>query len=106
EIIEAMKDSSGLTAMMRGAVQSGAGTATESTQIAQGAAMRPGLKQMKVAHQYVKRVGELFLAMDQMFMSTEKAIAVTGDRNAPASIAPNDIIGQYEMMPSNFRLVT
>ena len=97
---ELMKLSSGLQDVQRGTGVRGVGTASGLELVDQNASQRPDLKVTTAQHLYIRRVGEILLQEDKMFMSEEKAIRDIGNPEAAAEMfSPDNLAGVWDICP-------
>ncbi len=100
EMYNMMKLGSGLLDSVRGEKVAGEQTAQEFTSLQGEAGQRPGMKVQMAMYLYVSRIGQLVLEQAQMFMTTQKAVAIIGDPNAAMEVmSPMDIEGAALAQP-------
>ena len=104
-LLDFMKMSTGLQDFQRGASTNTGESATGANRVFEAANMRPGLKVKMAQFLYLKRVGEIFLTEDQMFMAETKQVLVLGEdmkTYLPKEVNPDMIAGLFDVMPLGF----
>lgn len=96
-----MQRALGTPANIRGATAEGDQTATESSITAEGAQTRFGAKISIFQDKGIKRMAYLMDMNNQQFICDERAARIDPeDRNSWQSIAPDDLIGEFDYRPA------